>query len=93
MSDEEEVTLSDNNICNEIIDGEQDVVNVTCNYKNKNPPLRGRYVMIRRKDNAYDRNFLNFCEVEVLSCPPGRWATILVLLDLIVPTPVTGVKM
>ena len=46
---------------------------VTCNYRGRNPPLRGRYVMIRRKENANERHVLNFCEVEVLSCSPGRW--------------------
>ena len=29
--------------------------------------------MIRQKDNALAAHGLNFCEVEVLSCPPGRW--------------------
>ena len=64
---------NDDNICNDIINGRQDVVTVTCNYNNINPPLRGRYVMIRRKENTFQKHFLNFCEVEVLSCPPGRW--------------------
>ena len=67
------VTPNDDNICNVITDGRYDVVTVTCDYKNRNPPLRGRYVTIRRKDDANERNFLNFCEVEVLSCRPGFW--------------------
>ena len=64
---------NDNNVCNEIINGRLYFVTVICDYKNRNPPLRGRYVTIRRKDNAQDRQLLNFCEVEVLSCLPGRW--------------------
>ena len=70
-------TLNDDNICNEIVNGEQDVVTVTCDYKNTTPPLRGRYVTVRIKEGRqggfvwpYE---MNFCEVEVLSCPPGRW--------------------
>ena len=73
VSDEEDVTLNDDNICNEIINGVQDVVNITCDYKNRNLSIRGRYVTIRRKDDASDRHVLNFCEVEVMSCPPGTW--------------------
>ena len=34
---------------------------------------RGRYVTIRRKDDAYKRYELVLCEVGVMSCPPGRW--------------------
>ena len=74
MSEEENVTPNDDNICNEIMDGVQDVVTVTCNYNNSNSLLRGRYVTIRRKDDASNRReLLNFCEVEVLSCRPGFW--------------------
>ena len=73
VSDKEEVTTNNDNICNEIVNGVQDVIKVTCNYKNRNPPVRGRYVTIRRKDDAINRHWLNFCEVELLSCPPGRW--------------------
>ena len=67
------VTPNDNNICNVITDGRHDVVTVSCDYKNRNPPLRGQYVTVRRKDDANERNFLNLCEVEVLSCRPGFW--------------------
>ena len=50
------------------------MVIATCNYDSRNPPLlRGRYVTIRRQNNAYERQILNFCEVEELSCRPGRW--------------------
>ena len=73
MSVLDDVEPDDYNICNEIRNGEQDVVRVTCNYCRKNPPIRGRYVAIRRKDGANERHLMNFCEVEVLSCPPGRW--------------------
>ena len=73
VSDEKDATLNDNNICNEIVHGEQDLVTVNCNYRGRNPPLRGRYLTIRRKDDANDRPRLNFCEVEVLSCRPGFW--------------------
>ena len=73
MSDKEDAEPNDDNICNEIIDALEDVVTVTCNYINRNPPLRGRYVTIRRKDYAYERHLLKLCEVEVLSCHPGRW--------------------
>ena len=73
VSEEGDVTPNNDNICNEIIDGGRDVVTVECDYKGRNPPLKGRYVMIRRKDNARYRLFLNFCEVEVLSCRPGFW--------------------
>ena len=73
VSDEEDVTPNDDNICNEIINGEQDVVTVTCDYKDRTSPPHGRYVTIRRKDNANDRHILNFCEVEVLSCFHGFW--------------------
>ena len=72
-SDQENATVNSDNICNEIIDGQQSVLTVNCNYNNRNPPIRGQYVTIRRKDDANERYFLNFCEVEVLSCPPGRW--------------------
>ena len=73
VSDEEDLTPTNDVICNEIIDGEQDVVNVTCDYKNTTPPLRGCYVTIKRKDEASPRYWLNFCEVEVLSCHQGFW--------------------
>ena len=46
---------------------------VKCNYKNRNLPLRGHYMVIRWKDDSFRRNELEFCEVEVMSCPPGRW--------------------
>ena len=73
MSDEEDEAPNDDNICNEIINGDKDVLTVKCNYKYVNAPRRGRYVTIRRKDDAFHRNELEFCEVEVMSCPPGRW--------------------
>ena len=73
VSEEEDVMPNDDNICNEIINGQQDVVTVTCDYKNRNPPIRGHFVTIRRKDNTFERQYMNFCEVEVRSCPPGRW--------------------
>ena len=75
VSDEEDVVPDDNNTCNEIINGRQDVVKVTCDHNSRNPPLRGRYVMIRRKHSAglNERRYMNFCEVQVLSCHPGRW--------------------
>ena len=50
------------------------MVSVTCNYKSRDPPLRGRYVTIRRKDYAINNDLMNFCEMAVLSCPPGRWS-------------------
>ena len=70
------ITVSDGEnatICNEIINGKQDVVMVTCNYNNTKPPIRGRFVTIQKKTNANSKHLLNFCEVEVLSCPPRRW--------------------
>ena len=67
------MTATDDNICNEIINGWQIVARVTCDYQDKTPPIRGRYVTIKRKDNANKRHVMNFCEVEVLSCPSGRW--------------------
>ena len=74
VSDTEDVDVDvDDNICNEILDGVQNVVTVTCDYNNRNLPLRGRYVTIRRKDDAFERFLLNFCEVEVFSCRPGHW--------------------
>ena len=73
VSNAEYVAPNEDNICNEIIDGAQDVVTVTCNYRNKISHLRGRYVTIRRQDNAGAHHLLNFCEVEVLSCHPGSW--------------------
>ena len=76
VSDEEDVAASDDNICNEIgyVGEQHDVVTVTCDYRQRKPPmLRGKYVTIRRKDNADARHLLNFCEVEVLSCPYGLW--------------------
>ena len=73
VSDEEDAKPNDDNICNVILNEVQDVVTVTCDYKNTNPPLRGRFVTIRRKENAPSRHLMNFCEVEVLSCPPGFW--------------------
>ena len=72
VSDEEDATPNDNNIFNEIINGLPSVVTVTCNYRGRNPPLRGRYVTIRRNDESFDEHLLNFCEVKVMSCPPGR---------------------
>ena len=73
VSEEENVTPMTDNICNEIMNGLEAVVNVTCDYNNRDPPLRGRYVTIKRKDNTDYRFELQFCEVEVMSCPPGRW--------------------
>ena len=73
VSDEEDAMPNDNNICNEIREWNQHVVTVICNYQSRNAPIRGQYVTIRRKDDAIDRQYMNFCEVEVLSCPPGRW--------------------
>ena len=67
------MTPTTDNICNEIIDGARDVVTVNCDYNNTYPPKRGRYVTIRRKDEANERQWMNFCEVEVMSCRPGRW--------------------
>ena len=72
VSEEDDTTPSDDIICNEIMNGLEAVVNVTCDYKNRTPPLRGRYVKIIRKE-VYDRHLLHFCEVEVMSCPRGRW--------------------
>ena len=76
MTDEEDNAPYDDNICNEITNGKQDVVTVKCDYKNINAPRRGRYVTIRRKDNASDRHLLNFCEVEVMSCFSGKNPTL-----------------
>ena len=73
VSDEEDAAPNSDNICNEINNGQSGVITVTCNYNNRNSPLRGRYVTVRRKDIAYERHLLNFCEVQVLSCHPGRW--------------------
>ena len=70
---EEDITPKDDNICNGIVDGDKDIVTVTCGYNDSTPPLRGRYVTIRRKDNANVQHLMNFCEVEVLSCLPGTW--------------------
>ena len=52
MSEKEDVTLNDDDICNEIIDGARDIVPVTCDYGSRNPPLRGQHVTLRRKENA-----------------------------------------
>ena len=73
MNDEEEVTPNNSNVYNEIVDGDQNVVTATCDYESSTPPLRGRYVTIRRKNNSNVEHLMNFCEVEVLSCPPGLW--------------------
>ena len=74
VSDAMEETPNSSNICNEILNGEQSLLLVTCDYKNRNPPsLRGRYVTILRAPHAQLRYLLNFCEVSVLSCPPGMW--------------------
>ena len=73
VSDKEDVTPNDDNICYEVKDGVQDVVTVTCDYTDRDSALRGRYVTIRRKENASSRHLMNFCEVEVLSCLPGFW--------------------
>ena len=73
VSDKEDATPNDDNICNEVIHGMRAVVTVQCNYKYVNAPRRGRYVTIRRKDNAFLSHGMLFCEVEVMSCPPGRW--------------------
>ena len=66
MSDKEDEAPNEDNICNEIVNDEQDEVSVTCDYKSRSPPLRGRNVMIRRKDNGHFRYWLNLSEVEVL---------------------------
>ena len=72
--DEEDTILNNSNTCNKIGVGNKDVVSVKCDYKGRIPPLlRGRYVMIRSTYLRYPWFILNFCEVEVLSCPPGRW--------------------
>ena len=74
VSDEEDETPNDDNICNEIRrNGLHAVVTVQCNYKYVNAPRRGRYLTIRRKDEAKARYLLQFCEAEVMSCHPGRW--------------------
>ena len=73
MSDEKNATPINENICNEIRNGKPDVVTVPCNYRGRNPQLRGRYVTIRQKKNADDRHLLQFCEVRVMSCRPGTW--------------------
>ena len=73
VSEEEDVVPNDDNICNDIFDWRKGVVPVTCDYKDRNPPLRGRYVTIRRKEFVIYRHLMHFCEVEVFSCPPGSW--------------------
>ena len=67
VSDKEDVTPNSDTICNEVIDGERDVLTVTCGYRNRNVPSRGRYVTIRRKTTVFEKHVMNFCEVEVLS--------------------------
>ena len=66
---------SSDTICNEIVNGELSLVTVQCNYNNRDPPnRRGKYVTIQRKSNAaIAKHLLNFCEVEIFSCPPGWW--------------------
>ena len=73
VSDEEDATPNENNICNEIMYPLYGLVlTVKCNYKYINAPRRGRYVTIMRND-LFPTFYLIFCEVEVMSCPPGRW--------------------
>ncbi len=56
------------NVCN-YIDDVMDIVTVDCNYQGRAPPSRGRYVMIW----SVRKTIINFCEVEVQSCPIGTW--------------------
>ena len=49
VSEEEDATPNSDNICNEINNEQPDVITVSCNYKDKDLPLRGRYVMVRQK--------------------------------------------
>ena len=64
---------NENEICGEIkVGGFAHII--SCNYNRTLAPRRGRYVVIRRKDTATVWiGRLNFCEVEVFSCPPGKW--------------------
>ena len=73
VTDIEDAPPYTDNICNEIKNGQQDVVTVKCDYDNIRAPRRGRYVTIRRKDDASERHLLNVCEVEVMSCYPGEY--------------------
>ena len=75
VSNEEKPSPENHNICNEIISGDSEKVNVTCTYNNRiTKNLRGRYVTIQKKSTAQtDRSILNFCEVEVFSCRRNSW--------------------
>ena len=74
VTNEERPNVNNHNICNEIRNGELPVVTILCNYSNRNPAyIRGRYVMIQKKNVASVRYIMHFCEVVVLSCPPGWW--------------------
>ena len=73
VSEEENETPNTGNICNWIQDWAEDVANVTCNYGDIDPPRRGRYIMIRKKEAPENGIYLNMCEVEVMSCRPGYW--------------------
>lgn len=35
-------------------------------------PMRGRYVMLQ-STWSYNKHWLNFCEIEIMSCEPGKW--------------------
>ena len=74
VSDEEDVIVNDTNICNEIYIGGERGEDVSCNYRGRNPPPRGRYVTIRQKYGVRGYHYIvTFCEVEVLSCHRGFW--------------------
>ncbi len=60
-------------VCNRIGNGAVNVVTVDCDYQGRSPPLRGRFVMLWRAATAPEFKALNFCEVEVHSCPIGTW--------------------
>ena len=66
ISNEESFQQNSTIICNEIRDFYYGGRGYTCN----NPPIRGRYVMIRQDKNSTENGFV-LCEVQVLSCPVG----------------------
>ena len=72
-NNEQPSSNNQNEICGEINVGHF-VHIIPCNYSGAPAPRRGRYVVIRRKNTATVWiGRLNFCEVEVFSCPPGKW--------------------
>ncbi len=63
----------ENNICNFITDAQKQKLIIYCNYQNQFISKNGRYVMLQRTPGSSESHLLDFCELQVMSCPVGFW--------------------